>query len=133
MPAQPSPVPMTAAPSGAGPGSLPLALTATPAGSWTVLTARGELDFGTVHEVISECASHRRFGVTCFVLDLREVEFIDCRAVLALLQLRRSCAAASGDLRIVSSATFLRRLFLAAGVHDQLAVWQTVTGATQAA
>ena len=77
----------------------------TSSGAWLVVEVTGDLDLQAV-PLLDAIGSD-----PCFVvLDLREVTFIDCSGIRALLDARRRAVAAGGAVRLAAPPRHVRRL-----------------------
>lgn len=118
----PPPVPAPAAdPSGHGKvaGSYPK-------DGYTVVWARGEIDFATAPDLVQELAGAVRAPRCRVIVDLTEVTFMDSAGILALSRARRTAAANSGELRLVGARPMIRKVLRVTGLEEIFPVHSTL-------
>ena len=90
-------------------------------GSGTVarVTVAGELDIATAPQ-LERALRRLQVYPALVLLDLRKLEFMDCRGLRAILAADRRVRSAGGQLVIVRGPANVDRLFALTGVDDQL-------------
>lgn len=85
-------------------------------GGPTRVTPVGELDLATAPTVEATVAEQRALGAEHFVLDLREVTFMDSSGLRLVLALHK----ADPELVLIAGPPAVQRVFDATGVTDRL-------------
>jgi anti-anti-sigma factor len=85
-----------------------------------IVTLRGECDLAAVDRLGSALASCTDCGRRNAVLDVEELEFLDCAALNVMLQAARRCAGAGGSLVLRSPRRTVRRLLDLSGAMEEL-------------
>ena len=93
-----------------------VALTRT--GSSTTIALTGELDVHTAPQVHAEAVEACRSGSV--VVDMAGVSFVDSSGLGTLVQLRKLCRSAGGDLELVGITARVRQTIDMAGLADFL-------------
>ncbi len=96
------------------------------------VTARGEVDIAAVPALELALDSAIRESAGAFILDLRELEFMDCSGLRLILRARALLAREDRALAIVCPPGPIRRLFTETGIDDLLSLFTSPKEATAA-
>lgn len=88
-------------------------------GQWR-LRLKGELDLAEF-EAFNAALSERQFnGRSCVLLDLRELTFMDCSGLRAILLAIERAETGGGELKLIRGPRQVHRVFEVTGVMDRL-------------
>ncbi|WP_395659362.1 STAS domain-containing protein [Nocardioides sp.] len=80
------------------------------------LTASGELDIFTAHQVARQLVDALGSGCRRLLVDVRDVTFVDASALGVLDRARHAVALQSGSMDVVAAGPRFRRLCVLAGL-----------------
>ena len=86
---------------------------------YAILTLKGEFDTFYVTNLEEETKTLLEQGITCVVLNLRLVKFINSTALGAIIKLHKKCRAAGGELVLSKPSPFAKEVITKLGI-DQL-------------
>ena len=109
-----------------------LELSVDVAGSQLVISLRGQLDAAGATQAVAAVAA---LGVLsrCVIFDLAALDFIDCFALRALLELRRLARWAGGDVLLAAPAEPVHRLLALTRMSAGFCLYPTVAAAVAGA
>jgi anti-sigma B factor antagonist len=110
---------------------VPVGLHHEPVHRVTVVTLEGELDMAVLsllHQVFAETASATSPHI---VIDMRQVDFVDCSALGAFVLACRSTAAVGGRLRIVGARPQPRQLLKMTGLDAVFCLYDDLDSAIE--
>lgn len=90
-----------------------------------VIQVSGEVDTATSPLLTAEIVAYLRSGARAIVLDLREVTFLGCSGLKALLGAREDAARSGTAMSLMYESTAVRRPLVLLGLTD---LFHTVTG-----
>jgi anti-sigma B factor antagonist len=100
--------------------------------SQLVLVFRGDLDAAGATRAFAAVAALEVLGRRVIV-DLAGLDFIDCFALRALLELRRLAQRTGGDVLLAAPAQPVQRLLTVTGMASQFRIYATVAAAVHGA
>jgi anti-anti-sigma factor len=89
----------------------PFSISAERLGAEAAIVVAGDLDLASADTLEREFARQRADGVTRFVIDLSEVEFIDSTGLRVLLALRNDAKRHAHALTLIPPSPIVRRIF----------------------
>ena len=96
----------------------------------TVIGLAGDLDVAAVAELRRQLAPRPSASLPDLVVDLREVEFMDCAVVGAMVAARNEVADAGGCLRLAGPGSVARRLLALCHLDEVFCIYDTLSEAT---
>lgn len=102
----------------------------TEVNDWLVLRVRGELDMATAPRLRQQMVAAANLGVTQFVLDLDDVDFLDSTALGVIVGGVKRFRTNGGEFRVVCTRKNLVELFEITRLTNVFALFSTVEAAT---
>jgi anti-anti-sigma factor len=96
----------------------------------TVIGLAGDLDVATVAELRRQLAPRPSASLPDLALDLREVAFMDCAVVGALIAARNDVADAGGCVRLAGPGMGVRRILSLCHLDEVFCIYDTLSEAT---
>ena len=106
-------------------------LSAHACGSMLVISMRGQLDVADAVNAMTAVTDLPVKG-RCVVIELAALDFIDCFALNALLEMRARVRLAGGDVRLAAPHERVRRLLAVTGIDRTFPAYRTVADAAAA-
>src|ERR1700678_2363519 len=100
------------------------------AGGHLVVTLGGELDAVDADSVAAALAAAAARN-PWIIIDLAELEFIDCSGLRVLARAREQARQAGGDLLLAAPRRQVRRILALTGLADVFCVYTSLAGAAQ--
>ena len=97
----------------------------------TVIGLAGDLDVATVAELRRQLAPRPSASLPDLALDLREVGFMDCAVVGALMTARNEVADAGGCVRLAGPGFGVRRILSLCHLDEVFCIYDTLSEATE--
>jgi anti-anti-sigma factor len=97
----------------------------------TVIGLAGDLDVATVAELRRQLAPRPSASLPDLALDLREVAFMDCAVVGALIAARNDVADAGGCVRLAGPGMGVRRILSLCHLDEVFCIYDTLSEATE--
>lgn len=101
---------------------LPLEISTLVVADTAVARLRGDLDHATAPHLRKWAERVLEVGARNLVIDCTEIAFLDCGALLVLLELARATHQRSGHLTIRNCTPSVQRIFAITGMVDTLGV-----------
>jgi anti-anti-sigma factor len=96
----------------------------------TVVGLAGDLDVATVPELRRQLAPRPSASLPDLAVDLREVEFMDCAVMGAMVAARNEVARAGGCVRLAGPGSKARRLLSLCQLDEVFCIYDTLSEAT---
>lgn len=97
----------------------------------TVIGLAGDLDVATVAELRRQLVPRPSASRPDLAIDLREVEFMDCAVVGAMIAARSQVADAGGCVRLAGPGVVARRILSLCQLDEVFCIYDTLSEATQ--
>lgn len=97
----------------------------------TVIGLAGDLDVATVAELRRQLAPRPSASLPDLAIDLREVEFMDCAAVGAIIAVRNEVVDAGGCVRLAGPGMAVRRILSLCHLDEVFCIYDTLSEATE--